>query len=41
VHHQRVGERDVLALEGFSAGSYMLEFVVPERGALQRRIVLH
>ncbi len=36
----QVNQRDVLDLSALSAGSYMLEFTVPERGAIKRRIVV-
>ena len=37
---QQVGERDVLDIGALSAGSYMLEFTVPARGSIQRRIMI-
>ena len=36
----QVNQRDVLDISALSAGSYMLEFTVPERGAIKRRIVV-
>ena len=36
----QVNQRDVLDISSLSAGSYMLEFMVPERGAIKRRIVV-
>ena len=36
----QVNQRDVLDISSLSAGSYMLEFTVPERGAIKRRIVV-
>jgi len=36
----QVGERDVLDIGALSAGSYMLEFTVPARGSIQRRIMI-
>ena len=36
----QVNQRDVVDLSALSAGSYMLEFTVPERGAIKRRIVV-
>ena len=35
-----VGERDVLDVGNLSGGSYMLEFTVPARGSIQRRILI-
>jgi hypothetical protein len=40
VQLQQVGERDVVDVSGLSAGSYVMEFTVPARGSLQRRIVI-
>ena len=40
VKFQQVGERDVLDIGALSAGSYMLEFTVPARGSIQRRIMI-
>ena len=37
---EQVGERDVLDIGALSAGSYMLEFTVPARGSIQRRIMI-
>lgn len=37
---QQVGERDVLDIGALSAGSYMLEFTVPARGSIRRRIMI-
>lgn len=37
---EQVGERDVLDIANLSAGSYMLEFTVPARGSIQRRIMI-
>ena len=40
VSTQQVAERDVLEVGHLSAGSYMLEFEVPSKGLLQRRVVI-
>ncbi|MGB1384079.1 MAG: T9SS type A sorting domain-containing protein [Flavobacteriales bacterium] len=40
VQLQQVGERDVVDVSGLSAGSYVMEFTVPARGSIQRRIVI-
>ena len=37
---REVAERDVLQLRGFSSGTYTLEFTVPSRGTIQRRIII-
>ena len=37
---QQVAERDVLDVGALSAGSYMMEFTVPSRGSIQRRIMI-
>jgi hypothetical protein len=37
---REVAERDVLQLGGLSSGTYTLEFTVPSRGAIQRRIMI-
>jgi hypothetical protein len=40
VRAEQVLERDVLDVSSLSAGSYMLEFTVPTRGSIQRRIMI-
>ena len=37
---RKVSERDVLQLGGLSSGTYTLEFTVPSRGSIQRRIMI-
>ena len=38
--HGSVAERDVLQLGRLSSGTYTLEFTVPSRGTIQRRIMI-
>ena len=37
---KQVVQRDVVDVAGLSAGAYMLEFTVPARGSIQRRIMI-
>jgi len=37
---REVAERDVIQLGGLSSGTYTLEFTVPSRGTIQRRIMI-
>lgn len=40
VHAQSVQERHMLDLNWLGAGSYMLDFIVPDRGSIQRRVLI-
>jgi hypothetical protein len=40
VLNAQVTQRDVLDVSALSSGTYMLEFTIPQRGSIQRRVVI-